>query len=249
MSLISTDHQQEILLHIYNSCDFSDFYEKGSWVTFKHGLYANDLGFVAEVSNSDDVLVLTLPRIHDHSHHKRKRKPFNRPAQSPMTKERIHALWKTTLVFHDSVQYQKIDKYTFHSSGLLALRVMGVHALSQANPKAADIVAYTNLGIDTSRISNREFIRIGDQVSLITGPFINSFASVLSLDGDQALLSIYDEHAKSNISSMVDIANLKREFSVGSSVRVQLGPHSGFRGMIVELDENSLHLVDSHTEV
>lgn len=249
MSFISSDDQQEVLSHIYNRCDFSDFYQKGSWVKFKHGLYANDIGYVAEVSHSDDLLVLTIPRINDDRCQKRKRRPFNRPPQCLMTSDRIQALCKTTSSFHDSLPYRKIDKYTFHSTGLLAVRVMGLHAISRANPIAADVVVYTSVGLDTTRISNREFLQVRDKVSVIAGQFTNSHGTVLQLNDDQALITISDDSLHSEISSMVDIANLKREFSVGTCVRVQLGPHAGFRGLIVTHDGNSLHLVDSHKEV
>lgn len=241
-----------MLLHICNKSDFRHLYSTGSWVQIRGGLYAHDFALVTNVHKSDILHLLIVPRIERRActANKRKRRSSSRPHPSLMTNNDLKMIYNTERQLDPRQQYTNIGRHTFHSSGLLALSVMGVHAVTSASPSASEITVFTEAGLDTPLITHRHLLQVSDPVLITKGHFTKSNGLVLSVSDDYAQIAVNSMEGLSWTSrTSIHLSHLSRVFHIGHSAHIVLGSHAGHEGAVVAMTEDFVTLANSQAEV
>lgn len=249
---ISTEDQEEVLLHIRNQSDFRHLYGPASWVRLRRGLYADDLALVTHVDQSDKLRLLIVPRINNLTSTgiRRKRTFSDRPQSALMTNDDLKRLYNTQKRLHPRQQYTKIGRLSFHHSGLLALTVMGIHAVTSASPSATEITLFTEAGLDTRLLSYRYLLQPSDSIVVTEGHFQSAKGHVLSVSDDYAEIALSpDADQSSPICTSIHLSHLSRTIVIGDYARISLGSFAGHEGVVIATSVDFVTISNEETEV
>ena len=175
--------------------------------------------------------------------------------KGPREKQPPQALCDFGLIPDEELQEGPISgTYTFgddvyFKNGLKLVAVQGLHYASIYRPSAAEVWHFTLAGEDTLMETNKSLLRSSDRIRVLAGADVGKVGVVIAKEG--ARDEVVEVDVQEDRVRLYNVAYIERVFTVGDTVSVVLGSHSGQEGMIVDIaDKNVTIMVDEgKTEV
>ena len=200
---------------------------RGAWVKLRCGLYKGDTGLVFfSEQSTDELQLLVVPRM--------KRRTTDGIENGTTDTYSLDIPDRVPRDDLDPGPYQNsyaINGCVFFSNGLRLVTVQGLHFVRRFTPSPEQVWLFTQAGIDTTEITNRGFLHIGDRVRITEPPYDGVEALVLDKYEDEVDLQPLCAALPRRLT--LPIAFVERVFVVGAEVEVKLGPFKGKTGLVL----------------
>lgn len=225
-------------------------FEAGSWAKVRRGTFSGDIARVLRVEEDSDVVELVLvPRLWQGTRKRARRTGKSERAVqglfSPEMTERWRGFERSRMqpgVEEGSWTIDNEEHYL--SNGLRIMKVTGLHLLKRCRPKANEVELFTMAGIDTLRETNRELLRTRDDVTVVKGALRGTNGRVISMKEDVVRIEVGCKGDSNATVYEVDVDEVRRQFRQGDHVQVCIGIDSGRRGIVTDIGETDVTLVD-----
>ncbi|TDL14063.1 hypothetical protein BD410DRAFT_810028 [Rickenella mellea] len=225
---------------------------RGSWIRFKRGLYSKDSAIVLASNENDDALVVAVtPRISLSGTTRRLRKRSSEHHDRPSPR----LFFWSELVESDArtVEHHADGSWTFRRQtfmgGLLLRTIPLSHGLTIGDPSPSELERFLESGVEPfllSRASGAVFLKHGDRVEITSSAHIGHVGYINGLENGLAYVSDISRHdnAAVEVAELVTpVDDIRRLFKVGDNVAVYLGPHSGKRGLTVDVSPDIITFI------
>lgn len=248
---VPTKDKALVFQHIYNENGLTGAFSAGTWARFTCGLFKNDIGYVWKVLGPDFIRIAVIPRMWDQSVSALKRKldtngrAMKRAPQMLMSEDVLETMDKKLFKSGPDESSFCVGDELYLTLGLRLLDVYAIHAVTPADPSASEVSLFTELHLNTRRITNKAFMSIGDTVDIVSGNFCGRSGSVKSiLDSGLCSIEAMDQEEQQITTYLALLDDIERRFKSGVTVTVQLGPFSGRSGYVVALTSDTLTIID-----
>ena len=129
-----------------------------------------------------------------------------------------------------------------YERGFLRKRVCGVHSVKSFRALPEDIVPFADITSCTATVANEAFTRVGDRVTIEGQP-----GQVVDISKSFYTIALEDGDSSEGQRVIVNSGQFLRSFNVGQWVCVRLGKLSGRVGVVIEVDQRSLTVIDPAT--
>jgi ribosomal protein L24 len=211
------------------------------WVKIKQGKYKDDIGYVFDSEQSNDLVAVLIPP---------------REFPYPMPRGSVALLDRSRLpndkAVSDITRGDKVVGWAYKGEryymGLLLKHFHRDRLELITYPHADDIQLHLQSEWDNpffkkSLVSfSMQFLRVGDAARVISGEVCSEIGTVVSTDhmfGSVRLALTLDGH-KEEIE--VRLQDVERVFCVGDTVRVVAGSYLGLEGHIIQMNEGLFHV-------
>lgn len=224
----------------------------GAWARFRCGLYKNDVGYVWKVLGPDFIQIAVIPRLWDQSISTLKRKldgngrEMKRAPQMVLSNDVIGSVDTNLIKPGPDESTFRLGNEVYLKLGLRLVDVYAIHAVMAVDPDASEVSVFTELHLNTRRITNKAFLSIGDTVDIVSGNVCGCSGTVKSIS-NSGLCSIEatEPRYRQITTYMATLDDIDRRFEPGVTVIVQLGPFSGRSGYVVAASSDTLTIVDN----
>lgn len=124
------------------------------------------------------------------------------------------------------------------------MKVTGLHLLKHCKPNAKELELFTLAGIDTVRETNREFVRVRDEVTVMKGNLRGIEGRVTTMKEDVLQIKVAGKGDSGETVYDVNMEEVRRVFRQGDHVQVCIGKNLGRRGIVIEVGETDVTVVD-----
>ncbi|KAG9308195.1 hypothetical protein JVU11DRAFT_12290 [Chiua virens] len=211
-----------------------------SWVQIRRGAYKSDLGYVLNCNgDTADVLVVPRKRPYDLCEEK------SQNTRALFDWQTAHEVGLQLIAIENSkgvtaFQCQDISYF----AGLLRLSLMTNELERVAIPHPEEFLLHAQAGIDPSLVEessvlfSSQFWVEGDVVRSSSPELLGQRATVVSVDVEKWSISLLLDNETYHCA----LLEQRRLFSLGDHVRIVVGPHRGFVGMVTTVLEDEVVL-------
>lgn len=224
--------------------------EAGTWAKVKRGTFTGDIVRVRRAEEDCDVVeVVLVPRLWQRSGKRARGKRRNERAPQGLFSPEMTEQWrgfdrKRMQPGEEQGSWTIDNEEHYLSNGLRLMKVTGLHLLKRCRPNAKELELFTIAGIDTLGETNRDFLRPCDEVSVMKGALRSTEARVMSINEDVVRIQVAGDGNSGETVYDVNMDEVCRLFRQGDHVQVCIGKDSGRRGIVIEVGESDVTLVD-----
>lgn len=224
--------------------------QSGSWARLRRGKFMGDIVRVRRAEDDSDVVEFeVVPRLWERTRKRGRGKTRTERAPQVLFSRELTEGWtgfdgKRLQPGEERGSWTIDNEEHYLSNGLRCMKVTGLHLLKHCKPNAKELELFTLAGIDTVRETNREFVRVRDEVTVMKGNLRGIEGRVTTMKEDVLQIKVAGKGDSGETVYDVNMEEVRRVFRQGDHVQVCIGKNLGRRGIVIEVGETDVTVVD-----